>query len=251
MAAIIVKLECLTNLHVGNGDVNYNVIDNEVEKDPVTGLPTINASGVKGALRSYFEKIKAGKDDIVDWFGSDSKEKNDHRQGKLKILNANLLAMPLRATDGSNPYHLVTTDENLKQYESLCSAFGLSKAIGASANTAVGEAVEGYSLKGAKKETIEGVSGIYVVSDEETKKNLRRVQLPVLARNYLENGTSKNLWYEEVVPHESVFYFFVITDDSDKGYLNSFAEKIKDKVIQFGGNASIGYGLCKVSVREA
>ena len=35
MAAIIVNLECMTNMHVGNGDVNYNIIDNEVEKDPV------------------------------------------------------------------------------------------------------------------------------------------------------------------------------------------------------------------------
>ena len=54
MAAIIVNLECMTNMHVGNGDVNYNIIDNEVEKDPVTGYPTINASGVKGALREFF-----------------------------------------------------------------------------------------------------------------------------------------------------------------------------------------------------
>ena len=30
MAAIIVNLECMTNMHVGNGDVNYNIIDNEV-----------------------------------------------------------------------------------------------------------------------------------------------------------------------------------------------------------------------------
>lgn len=26
MAAIIVNLECMTNMHVGNGDVNYNII---------------------------------------------------------------------------------------------------------------------------------------------------------------------------------------------------------------------------------
>ena len=51
MAAIIVNLECMTNMHVGNGDVNYNIIDNEVEKDPVTGYPTINASGVPPMAR--------------------------------------------------------------------------------------------------------------------------------------------------------------------------------------------------------
>ena len=56
MAAILVWLECITNMHVGNGDVNYNIIDNEVERDPVNHYPTIHSSGVKGALREYFEK---------------------------------------------------------------------------------------------------------------------------------------------------------------------------------------------------
>ena len=30
MKSAIVELKCITNLHVGNGDVNYNIIDNEV-----------------------------------------------------------------------------------------------------------------------------------------------------------------------------------------------------------------------------
>ena len=54
MKAKIFVIECLTNLHVGNGDVNFNIIDNEVERDDVTGLPTINSSGFKGALRAFF-----------------------------------------------------------------------------------------------------------------------------------------------------------------------------------------------------
>ena len=45
MAAIIVNLECMTNMHVGNGDVNYNIIDNEVEKDPkVTAELTVKVT---------------------------------------------------------------------------------------------------------------------------------------------------------------------------------------------------------------
>lgn len=54
MIAKLFKVECITNLHVGNGDVNYNIIDNEVEKDPVTNCPTMNASGIKGAIREFF-----------------------------------------------------------------------------------------------------------------------------------------------------------------------------------------------------
>ena len=51
------KIECLTNLHVGSGEINYNIVDNEVEKDAVTGLPVIHASGIKGALRDTFKNI--------------------------------------------------------------------------------------------------------------------------------------------------------------------------------------------------
>ena len=70
-----------------------------------------------------------------------------------------------------------------------------------------------------------------------------------MARNCLENGISKNLWYEEVVPHESVFVFGVLSDGTKLGdsCLQSFDEKIcKDSLIQFGGNATVGYGLTKV-----
>ena len=71
MAAIIVNLECMTNMHVGNGDVNYNIIDNEVEKDPVTGYPTINASGVKGALREFFNGDSELRHYVSTLFGAD------------------------------------------------------------------------------------------------------------------------------------------------------------------------------------
>ena len=67
--------------------------------------------------------------------------------------------------------------------------------------------------------------------------------LPVIARNYLENGESKNLWYEELVPHESVFWFMVIGEEKD---VETFHKAVDGKVVQFGGNASLGCGLCRV-----
>ena len=85
---------------------------------------------------------------------------------------------------------------------------------------------------------------IHIMEDKE----FRNISLPVLARNKLENGTSVNLWYEEVVPHKSLFYFIVIAESVDEQYLSKFKEIVDDQIIQFGGNASIGYGLCKVKV---
>jgi CRISPR/Cas system CMR subunit Cmr4 (Cas7 group RAMP superfamily) len=68
--------------------------------------------------------------------------------------------------------------------------------------------------------------------------------LPVIARNQLENGISQNLWYEEVVPHKSVFITYMVATEK---YFSEF-ESILIKggtSVQIGGNASIGYGLCK------
>ncbi len=113
MKAILVKMQCVTNLHVGNGDVNYNIIDNEVERDPITGNPTINSSGVKGALRQYF--TQNGSSNVDKWFG-DEKEKTE---GQLKILAADLMAMPMRASRGPKAYYLVSPKSSVERYAQL------------------------------------------------------------------------------------------------------------------------------------
>ena len=48
MKTLIYQVRCLTNMHVGSGDTAYNIIDNEIEKDPVlNNTAVINPSGVK------------------------------------------------------------------------------------------------------------------------------------------------------------------------------------------------------------
>ncbi|MBR2025236.1 MAG: type III-B CRISPR module RAMP protein Cmr4, partial [Clostridia bacterium] len=69
MKIVFYKIQCLTNLHVGAGEVNYNIIDNEVEKDAVSGLPVIHASGIKGALREAFSNVEKYKGQIDTIFG--------------------------------------------------------------------------------------------------------------------------------------------------------------------------------------
>jgi hypothetical protein len=79
-------------------------------------------------------------------------------------------------------------------------------------------------------------------------KSLGDYDLPIRARNVLdENGMSKNLWYEELVPHKSLFYFAVITQgESDEQY-QQFKEVLEKPPIQFGGNAGIGNGYTSIA----
>ena len=236
MKAILVKMQCVTNLHVGNGDVNYNIIDNEVERDPITGYPTINSSGVKGALRQYFAQEKNAN--VNRWFG-DEKEKTE---GQLKILAADLMAMPMRASRGPKAYYLVSPKSSVERYAQLKSDFAVKEDFSGKKYIEDSEKVEVEGLPVDAHEVVAGDT-VYVMEDN----SFGMVDLPVMARNCLENGISKNLWYEEIVPHQSVFVFPVVVRDDEVSSLKEFKQAVEGKIIQFGGNASIGYGLCRLT----
>lgn len=259
MNVVIYKVTCLTNLHVGNGEANFGVIDNAVEKDPVTGLPTINSSGVKGALRQYFKENGADDELLTKIFGSEQKtsQGNGSIPGQVKFYQADLLARPVRASKGGEAYYMATSCDAIDLYnQKLELAGGKAVSISDISNdnyTNMDQiGIEGdISLKKANHipdELRTVISNGLVVLEDAVLKN---IPLPVLARNQLENGISKNLWYEEVVPHKSIFTFAVSSENGN--VLQDFKNIIGEKsFVQFGGNASIGYGLCKVEpLKEA
>lgn len=252
MKAIIYKITCLTNLHVGNGESNFDIVDNAVEKDPVTGLPTINSSGVKGAFRQYFKDSGVDARVIANIFGSEQKNSQTSSSfpGKVKFYQADLLARPVRASKGNATNYMVTSREAVKTYNRKAEVFGgakipLNDISGTDITNAGSIGIEGVPALGHTKFPNELTnliaSEVVLVKDSE----LKNCPLPVLARNQLENGISNNLWYEEVVPHKSIFTFAVSSDSED--VLRAFSDNIRPAAyVQFGGNASIGYGLCKV-----
>ena len=226
-------IRCLTNMHVGKGDATYEVVDKCVQRDVTTGMPCIYSSSLKGALRQFFSK--QGFADIKYVFGSDvsrdekdgSKEKEsdnsnegnpkEHSVGNFTFFQANLLAYPVQTTQEGATYILKTNkalQESIKE---------LAKLLSAPSN------IEDLLPEGIEKD----------LSNEALE------QLPVIARNQLDNGESKNLWYEEVVPAESRFVFFVSYDDEE--IFVKFDKIIQEGVIQIGANGSIGYGFCKIT----
>lgn len=265
-------VKCITNLHMGSGDINFNIVDNEVQRDPVTNYPSMFSSGIKGALREHIENIN--NTIVTDIFGSDNKNSNEHGKekstpGNLKFLSGNLLYMPVRAAKGSMVYYLVTSKELLRQFGTMYMAItGKEIEVGFMDEVTNLDEKTAYAVK---QEEIKVENHSYKIKDripenilkilqevaEEDKekililpdKDLQTVTLPILARNKLDNGKSESLWYEEVVPHEAVFYFSVLSNGTKKGdeSLIQFDEEIeKSSLIQFGGNATVGYGLTKL-----
>ena len=63
-------INTLTSLHVGSGDINFDIIDNQVQKDEISKNPIIHSSSLKGALREHFE---SRGDSFVNYiFGGDN-----------------------------------------------------------------------------------------------------------------------------------------------------------------------------------
>ncbi len=229
MNAIVYEMKCLTNLHAGSGEANYSIIDNEVQRDSVTGYPTIFSSGIKGAIREYFKRhgLSESCAEYIDMFGSEqgdvqNEKKAGTKPGYLKFTQAHLYAFPRRAEAGEAAYQMTTTNTAEKELTDFLSVIG---------------------VQDEKKPCEAKVAG-----EEEFRKLMNH--LPVTARNQLQKGISQNLWYEEIVPHETVFWFAVLYDGGAKtDVLTSFDSSLLTDgkaVIQFGADASIGDGICLV-----
>ncbi|HIP02597.1 MAG TPA: type III-B CRISPR module RAMP protein Cmr4 [Campylobacterales bacterium] len=264
-------IKALTNLHVGSGDINFDIIDNQVQRDPITNLPNINSSSLKGAFREHFANGDSEAKIMVNYiFGPENQSNDNHQTGAFSFFEAQLLARPVRSNKRS--YFNATSPAVIKTFLEHLESFAidfddeLKKALEEFSNLEpqkgkplLFENIEGTILEDYKADycnfdtkTIEPFLGdsLTLFCDEDFKK----IDLPVVARNYLVNGESKNLWYEEIVPKKTRFYFLIAKptnidpkdyDQKIEGFENRFDKE--GEVMQIGANKSIGYGFCKIT----
>ena len=255
----------LSNLHVGAGDINFDIIDNQVQKDAITTLPIIHSSSLKGAFR---EASGEGSNYTNYIFGPDNSSNDSHQTGAFHFFEASLLTLPVRSN--TKPYFLATSVGVLTTFLEFLEDFEIDF------DEATKSALETLSKEKVEKEKpliFEKLNDV-VLEDFEAQvsttdvsalteflgqnialfadEDFKALSLPVLARNYLVNGESKNLWYEEVVPKKSKFYFVIAKptnlDEADKeAKIDAFEKRFDNQSrVQFGGNKSIGYGFCKL-----
>lgn len=277
-----------TNLHTGGGDANYGIIDKSVQREPATSRPIIHSSSLKGALREYFEQPKKYPFDTInkktnnlvkEVFGT-HQDDNDMETGKCRFLAAYLLSLPVRSN--VTPYFMATSVDVLDELiqEAKSTGFKLNPTLIAEINSIIGLFKENekeafhkggpfiFTEKFGSNITLEdwksiSKNEIKVIELEKITGNHLAVfnskdfadlcnQLPVIARNQLENGVSKNLWYEEVVPRFSRFFQFILIPDEKNPSTDSFIEELLDSnnTFQIGANATIGYGYCKFNTLE-
>lgn len=220
-----------TNLHVGNESVvNFEVIDKAIQRDVTSGLPCINSSSLKGAIKECLtnkamqekEKKEEKLAEIKSLFGSVKVDKTgDTQKGNAVFFDANLLFIPQQCIAGKTVYKLAYSDDVIDAFVQR------TKILGAVCN----------------KEMIMEKLGNSVFSESSSIEDFTQLcsndSLPIIARNCLENGESINLWYEQVLPSMSVLATIIETQDAkDLSDLNG-------TIVQIGANATIGYGYCK------
>lgn len=303
-------LRAFTNLHVGNGETNFGVIDNLIERDPVTGFPCINSSGLKGAIKQQLARNKVKGEDLKTIFGSDvnrnQKDKtnqnsgqnpkdNETCQGSCSFLPAYLLAIPIRSN--KTPFVLTTCPQMIRQFLNLwkdlhgqecpqkkvlekfidlikkesdayilpdlystgtvidyshfdLGGFGLSienlpNYFDKDSISMIRRWFKGI-LSGSESTNSQEAGMIHpigIISDAMMLKVCDDMNLPVIARNVLENGESQNLWYEQVLPRESLLFFAVIWGNEEQ---LKTAACMEQNFLQVGANASVGYGLTRI-----
>ena len=273
------EIKLLTNMHTGSGDANNGIIDKLVQRDPITNYPTIHASSLKGALREYFAKEKGmGEKNgfILHVFGSDPKEKVGLKNGEYRFFSADLFLLPVRSS--LQQFYLATEPKIAKSLKNKLELLGISDKETNNLLAKLGELAlqkENNGTTGTESDKpfiYTGMDGTMLEDCEATLKqgapdNIKELDalyenklalfsnsnfdslatnLPVIARNNLENGKSQNLWYEEIVPHQTRFLTFVSVPQTNGGdsYFEQFNEGLTESVIQVGANSSIGYGMC-------
>ena len=275
MKTELYTIETLSNLHVGAGDINFDVIDNQVQREVPTNLPIINSSSLKGAFREHFssfdEEGKKEKDSkMVRYIFGGSNKENQTQAGAYSFFEATLLTRPVRSNkksyfNATSPLVITNLLESIENFniefdeELKTSLLALSKVEVKADKPIIFENISSVILEDYEaensKEDVSKVSeflgeNLALFSDEDFKN----LDLPVLARNYLEDGISKNLWYEEVVPKKSKFTFIIAKptniderdyEDKVKGFESRFTKEGSN--LQIGANKSIGYGFTKVT----
>lgn len=262
-------INAITPMHPGRGGENYDVIDRLVQRDPTTNLPTIYGSSLKGALREFISHYneKTGLN-VKEIFGGDPREnkgknKGSDQSGKYLFMGAQLVSIPVRCDKimfmrVTSPYVLNALAASFEQLNILNNLSvelkNLAKQVDKHFSTCDGAVIlEEYNITVAKggnaiSAALSGLLGddIAVISDTKMMQLTGDFDLPVIARNQLDEGQSQNLWYEQVLPRETRFVFSILYPKEDAN-MQTFISTVENSPVHIGANASVGYGFCKIT----
>lgn len=261
MNTAVIGLLAETSIHPGAGrDTGF--VDLPVAREGATDYPVIVGSSFKGALLDHVRTRDKGvdKDRQNEIFGE------ENSAGSLVVSDARLVLLPVRSMTGH--YKWVTCPHLIERLER-----DLQRSREKGQPIAFGDIENKHYLGGGDKPLYleerqfqpagglpEGLVDLLssLVLHEKAKNRLAgqvvvlsnddftwfaRFGLNVNARNQLDEvkKTSKNLWYEETIPPDSLFYCLFAERRGEA--VSTITGIFEDTpYLQVGGNASVGQG---------
>lgn len=278
--AALLFLHALSPLHAGTGQ-GIGAIDLPIAREKATGIPYLPGSSLKGVLR---DRASAwDKDTLFAVFGPDTESASEHA-GAVQVGDAKLLLLPVRSLYGV--FALVTSPYLLERFRREAGMVGLQVpgvpqvpdptqallAPGSRVQEPGGKVyLEDLDLKAREEagagawedwlaERLEApVKGRLVVVHEDLMSFLLETATEVVARIRLDDETKTvargALWYEESLPTESVLYSLFRAEASRRRGKDlpakavlALVEGLLEGVVQLGGKATVGRGLCRIGV---
>ncbi len=278
---------CHTPLHIGSG-TTLDIIDLPIQREAHTDYPEMPSTAIKGVIRAEyglneigfsFDKFPEKPEDcpedkncneFFNLFGYGDKE------GDIIFTDGKILLFPVKSVKGV--FAWITSPLVLERFER-----DTGKNLGAkSLNMSDEETIAGnkitigneekyvvleelsFKAKTENTQILENLSSILqnIEIDKEKIAILSDDMFRYFVKNHTEvnartkidqtTGTVKTgaLWYEELVPAETVFYNTIYSRTNNQENLNKMTTFLSGKTFQFGGDRTLGRGFTKVMVEE-
>lgn len=259
MKTTMLGLLAESQIHPGTGR-DMGVVDLPVAREASTDYPVLVGSSLKGSLRD-----KARNKDGIDerHFGKPDVA------GDLLVSDGRLLLLPVRSLTTS--YRWITCPHILERYSRDLVRAGSSSRLsipeikpGSIFTDGKGSMIleeRQFSVDGGTDQELQDLANAIkpLILHEDTAKRLNstiavlhdddftwfaRYSLSVQARNVLDEDTkkSKNLWYEETLPSDTVMYALVMTRNDEAANVLDALFSEDDPYLQAGGNETVGQG---------
>ncbi len=269
MRSAVIGLLAETSIHPGTGR-STGVVDLPVAREAATDYPFIAGSSLKGALRDQARQHTNNNENFEkEIFGAPDEA------GALLVSDARLLLLPVRSLTGA--YRWATCPLLIERYQRDLRRAGVGPlppvptveplcALAAGEEHLFLEERE-FRVTGAPDpDLIKALEPL--IAHEETRRRLprqlvvlhdgdfawfARYGLPIQARNQLDKGTktSKNLWFEESIPPDTLMYALIV--ERREGALGALSRLFPAgrPYLQAGGNETVGQGWFAVTVRQS
>lgn len=270
----VLFLKVITPLHAGSG-TDLRVIDLPIQREVHTGFPKIEASTLKGCMRSSFNKNGPDAELVNTIFGNEGE--SELSAAAIAITDARLLFFPVRSARGV--YALITCPMVLERFQKEIALIGgIDLQISIASNDVPVLASKDSVLKlniDENKNTIlldeyrydASVSTSFenfckrlqdfigeadsiaekavLLPDDDFKDFVMHATSIVTRIKVGTDGVVENqaLFTEEYLPEESILYSLIMMDDSNE-LMETFSKHLDEtKFFQIGADQTLGKGF--------